>query len=193
MWGGPAHLDTFDPKPDAGNDYCGPLEHPHRHQRQRHPHRRAAAAAGQAGRQVFHHPQHDPRHQRARDGVLHRADRARLRRPRRLPQRRRRGLALQGLQRRLQGTHPALHRAHPAAGPLLRGRLPGLALQAVRHRRRPRPGALRRRRRGRAGHHRPAPAGPPRVPAQAQHPGATPCPATRSSPPPKRPRSRPTN
>ena len=28
MWGGPAHLDTFDPKPDAGNDYCGPLTKP---------------------------------------------------------------------------------------------------------------------------------------------------------------------
>jgi len=25
MWGGPAHLDTFDPKPEAGPDYCGPL------------------------------------------------------------------------------------------------------------------------------------------------------------------------
>src|SRR5260370_24155659 len=28
MWGGPAHLDTFDPKPEAGNDYCGPLSSP---------------------------------------------------------------------------------------------------------------------------------------------------------------------
>ena len=28
MWGGPAHLDTFDPKPEAGNDYCGPLNNP---------------------------------------------------------------------------------------------------------------------------------------------------------------------
>lgn len=28
MWGGPAHLDTFDPKPDAGYDYCGPLNKP---------------------------------------------------------------------------------------------------------------------------------------------------------------------
>ena len=28
MWGGPAHLDTFDPKPEAGNDYCGPLNKP---------------------------------------------------------------------------------------------------------------------------------------------------------------------
>ncbi len=25
MWGGPAHLDTFDPKPEAGRDYTGPL------------------------------------------------------------------------------------------------------------------------------------------------------------------------
>ncbi len=25
MWGGPAHTDTFDPKPGAGYDYCGPL------------------------------------------------------------------------------------------------------------------------------------------------------------------------
>lgn len=28
MWGGPSHLDTFDPKPEAGNDYCGPLNAP---------------------------------------------------------------------------------------------------------------------------------------------------------------------
>ncbi len=25
LWGGPCHLDTFDPKPNAGNDFCGPL------------------------------------------------------------------------------------------------------------------------------------------------------------------------
>ena len=28
MWGGPCHLDTFDPKPEAGKDYCGPLNKP---------------------------------------------------------------------------------------------------------------------------------------------------------------------
>ncbi len=28
MWGGPSHLDTFDPKPDAGQDYHGPLDKP---------------------------------------------------------------------------------------------------------------------------------------------------------------------
>ena len=28
LWGGPPHLDTFDPKPDAGADYCGPFTRP---------------------------------------------------------------------------------------------------------------------------------------------------------------------
>lgn len=28
MWGGPSHLDTFDPKPNAGYDYCGPFNKP---------------------------------------------------------------------------------------------------------------------------------------------------------------------
>lgn len=28
MWGGPSHLDTFDPKPDAGYDYNGPMGKP---------------------------------------------------------------------------------------------------------------------------------------------------------------------
>ncbi|MCC6671820.1 MAG: DUF1501 domain-containing protein [Planctomycetes bacterium] len=28
MWGGPSHLDTFDPKPGAGGEYCGPLDKP---------------------------------------------------------------------------------------------------------------------------------------------------------------------
>ena len=28
MWGGPSHLDTFDPKPEAGRDVCGPLNKP---------------------------------------------------------------------------------------------------------------------------------------------------------------------
>ncbi len=26
LWGGPSHIDTFDPKPDAGYDYSGPLK-----------------------------------------------------------------------------------------------------------------------------------------------------------------------
>lgn len=28
LWGGPSHLDTFDPKPDAGSDYCGQFKTP---------------------------------------------------------------------------------------------------------------------------------------------------------------------
>lgn len=28
MWGGPSHLDTFDPKPEAGAAYCGPYDKP---------------------------------------------------------------------------------------------------------------------------------------------------------------------
>src|SRR4030042_674132 len=28
LWGGPPHLDTFDPKPAAGYDYCGQLSNP---------------------------------------------------------------------------------------------------------------------------------------------------------------------
>ena len=28
MWGGPPHMDTFDPKPDSGRDYCGPFNKP---------------------------------------------------------------------------------------------------------------------------------------------------------------------
>jgi hypothetical protein len=28
MWGGPCHIDTFDPKPEAGEDYTGPLKSP---------------------------------------------------------------------------------------------------------------------------------------------------------------------
>jgi len=28
LWGGSCHLDTFDPKPEAGYDYCGPLKTP---------------------------------------------------------------------------------------------------------------------------------------------------------------------
>jgi hypothetical protein len=28
LWGGACHIDTFDPKPEAGNDYCGPFTKP---------------------------------------------------------------------------------------------------------------------------------------------------------------------
>jgi len=28
LWGGPSHIDTFDPKPEAGEVFCGPLDKP---------------------------------------------------------------------------------------------------------------------------------------------------------------------
>jgi hypothetical protein len=28
LWGGPSHIDTFDPKPEAGRDFCGALDKP---------------------------------------------------------------------------------------------------------------------------------------------------------------------
>ena len=61
MWmqGGPSHIDTFDPKPDAPAEVRGefgtiPTTHPRR------PLRRAPAAAGPAVRQVQRHPRPRP-------------------------------------------------------------------------------------------------------------------------------------
>ena len=64
MWGGPSHLDTFDPKPDAGYDYCGPLTKPIPTNVDGILIGELLPAAGQAGRQVLDHPQHDPRRER---------------------------------------------------------------------------------------------------------------------------------
>ena len=53
MWGGPSHLDTFDPKPEAGNDYCGPLNNPIATNVDGIRIGELLARAGQAGRQVL--------------------------------------------------------------------------------------------------------------------------------------------
>jgi hypothetical protein len=60
------------------------------------------------------------------------------------------GVAVQGLRRRLRRPDPALRGADATSGSLLRGRLPRLALQTVRHRRQPGAGSVRGRRRGAA-------------------------------------------
>ena len=44
MAGGPTQTDTWDPKPNAGEDFTGPLRRAVCHQRQRHGDRRTAAA-----------------------------------------------------------------------------------------------------------------------------------------------------
>ncbi len=142
MWGGPSHLDTFDPKPAAGYDYCGPLEQADSHERRRRRHQRTAPAAGAAGGQVLDHPQHDARHQRARDGVVRGADRPQVRAGTTcIPSRRRGRVAVQGLQRGLQRTDSAVHRADAAARPVFRGRVPRAALTRPSRR-----AAIRRRR-----------------------------------------------
>jgi len=43
MWGGPCHLDTFDPKPEAGQRLLRPAQQADRDQRARRPDLRAAA------------------------------------------------------------------------------------------------------------------------------------------------------
>ena len=192
MWGGASHLDTFDPKPEAGNDYCGPLNKPI-----------ATNVDGirigellpllakQADKySIIRSMTHGS--QRPRDGGLHGADRPGARRAGCLPRRRRGGLAVQGLRRRLQGADSALHRADRAAGAVLRGGVPRGALQAVRHGRRPGAEPVRGGRRRGAGHLRPAAAGPARVAAQAQHARSTPCRAIRNWRPRSSARSRPT-
>ena len=83
LWGGPPHLDTFDPKPEAGYDYCGPFAKPITTNGPGAD-LRAAPLVGEAGRQVFAHPQHDARLELPRDGGLHGADRPALQRARRL-------------------------------------------------------------------------------------------------------------
>ena len=136
LWGGPSHIDTFDPKPDAGNDYCGPL--------------RSTAATNVPGvaigellpllakqvRQICPDPQHDARSERPRDGRLHGADRQPDGRQAGVSAHRCRGVEVDGLRGRLRRAHSALCRAHGAARPVFGGGLPRAALQTVCHRRR---------------------------------------------------------
>ena len=112
------------PSRTPASDYCGPLDKPIATNVDGHPDRRAAAAAGQAGRQVLDHPQHDPRHQR-HETAAYMVQTGRKPGDRLVyPVRRRGGVAVQGLRPRLQGPDPAVHRADRAAGPVLRGGLP---------------------------------------------------------------------
>ncbi len=83
LWGGPPHLDTFDPKPEAGYDYCGPFAKPIVTNGPGAD-LRVASLVGEAGRQILAHPQHDARLELPRDGGLHGADRPAVERPRRL-------------------------------------------------------------------------------------------------------------
>ena len=54
MWGGPSHLDTFDPKAEAGEAYCGCLKNPIATKSPGIRISQAFALDGQAGRQVLY-------------------------------------------------------------------------------------------------------------------------------------------
>jgi hypothetical protein len=125
MWGGPCHLDTFDPKPDAGYDYCGAAGQADRHERRRDPNRRATAPARAASRQVLDHPQHHTRRERSRDRVLHGADGPNAWRPGRVSERRGGSFAFQGLQRGICRAYSALRRTYRTAGALFGSGIPG--------------------------------------------------------------------
>ena len=151
MWGGPSHLDTFDPKPEAGYDYCGPLNKPIE-----------TNVAGiricellpvlakQADKySIIRSMTHGNNGHETASYMVQTG---------RQPGGRRSIRASAPWCRCSRATTPvtragsALHRVDPAAGPVLRSRVPGLALQALRHRRRPRADPLRRRRHRRPGH-----------------------------------------
>ena len=74
LWGGPTHLDTFDPKPDAGNDYCGPLDKPIATNVDGIAIGELLPVLAKQADKYLDHPQHDPRQQRPRDGRLHGPD-----------------------------------------------------------------------------------------------------------------------
>ena len=64
MWGGPSHLDTFDPKPEAGNDYCGPLNKPIATNVDGIGIGELLPLLAKQADKYLHHPQHDARQQR---------------------------------------------------------------------------------------------------------------------------------
>ena len=163
LWGGACHIDTFDPKPDAGSDYTGPLKSPIATNVDGI---RIGELLPQLAKQadkysLIRSMTHGNNGHETAAYMVQTARQAR--RPGRVSVRRRGGLAVQGLRRRIHRADSALHRGHQTAGPVFRGGLPGVALQAVCHRRRSRGEPVRRRRRRCPGHHRAAAEGSPRV------------------------------
>jgi hypothetical protein len=150
MWGGPSHLDTFDPKPEAGSDYSGPLDHPIETNVsgiricELMPNLAKCAdkysiirgmTHGVNGHETASYEVQTGRAAGGKDvypcvGAV--------------------VSYFKGSQRRLQGIDSALHRPHRAAGTLFGRGISRPALPALRHRRRSGADALCRRRRGAA-------------------------------------------
>ena len=121
--GGPPHTDTFDPKPNAGSDYTGPLnkdiETNVKGIRLGAPLPELAKIADKYSiiRSMTHGKNgHETASYMVQTGRM-------PRRPAGLSGRGRRGHRLQGIRGGLAEPDPALHRAYAAAGPVLRGRV----------------------------------------------------------------------
>jgi hypothetical protein len=138
MRGGPSHLDTFDPKPAAGYDYCGPLNKPIRTNAdgilisELLPLLAKQADKYSIIRSMTH-------------GINAHETAAYMVQTGRKPGERSVFPSVGAVVSLFKGSD---------AGSLLRGRLPARALQALRHRRRSGAGPLRRRRHRRPRRHR---------------------------------------
>jgi len=80
MWGGPSHLETFDPKPAAGRDYCGSWDTPLTTNVPNVEIRSIVADAGGVCGYVFNYPLDDTRFKPSRNRRLYDADRKNARR-----------------------------------------------------------------------------------------------------------------
>jgi hypothetical protein len=117
MWGGPSHVDTFDPKPDAGRDYTGPLDKPI-------PTNVDGIQVGQLLPNLAKQADKFSIIRSMTHGVNAHETASYLMQTGRMPgrisfaQRRGGGLAVQGLRRRLRRPDRALCGADPDAGPI---------------------------------------------------------------------------
>ena len=162
MWGGPSHLDTFDPKPEAGYDYCGPLKKPiDTNVSGIRICELLPLLAKQADKySIIRSMTHGNNgHETA---VLHRADRTAAGRAAGLSLRRRGGFAVQRIRCRIQGLIPPYIVLTEPQGRFPR-RVSWARATNLCHRRRSGADAVRRRRRRGAGHHRAAAERPPRT------------------------------
>ena len=127
LWGGACHLDTFDPKPEAGNDYCGPFKTPIE---TNVPGIKICELLPLLAKQADKYSliRSMTHGSNAHETASYMVQTGRPAGGRSLSVRRRGGVAVQGLRCRIPGIDPALHRVDPAAGAVFRGGLSGVAL-----------------------------------------------------------------
>ncbi len=171
LWGGPPHLDTFDPKPEAGYDYCGPFKTP---VETNVPGIRICELLPLLAKQadkysILRSMTHGNNGHETAAYIVQTG---------RMPGGRMVypciGAVMslfKGYDAGYKGFDSALHRHDRPAGTIFAERIFERALPAVRHRRQSGADAVRRGRHRRAGHQRTAPARPPRIAASIEHAG----------------------